>query len=1650
MALLTRLWKHFPKKVSVLLILSTLILSNYRAVEGPGIVQVDTIGPYLNGLFPDEAPSNGSGTFSYSIENAYPNLTFVDPLDMEELPNGKMMVIGKPGYVWMFDHDPGVSQKTLILDLSGQTILGGDSGMLGLVLHPEFGQANSPNRGYFYVWYRYAPQLGVHGRQGYMRLSRFTLEDGATTVNPASEYPLIQQFDRHDWHNGGDMFFGPDGFLYLSVGDEGGANDQFNTTQRIDQWLFGGVLRIDVDMRGNGISHPILRQPIDPASPPSGWPPSRTQGYYIPNDNPWVDNTGDVLEEFYAIGLRSPHRMTYDQPTGDIWIGDVGQGTREEISVVRKAYNLQWPYKEGLVNGPKTRPDPLIGQDIPPVFDYPRSFGNCVIGGLVCRSSQYPELLGKYLFADHERQNIWTLVRDPNGGAPTVEFLLNVPVEGEGSKDGISSFGLGKDGTIYVLDLYGTGLDGGKIHKLVRTNTGFVADPPQKLSDLGVFTDLSTLTTAPGILPYTVNAPLWSDRAEKKRWIAIPHEGAFNQPSEKIIFSSEENWRFPPGTVMIKHFELPIDENNPSLVTKLETRFVVFDKQSSAYGLTYRWNDAGTEAFLINSEEQRVINVKLANGSTISQTWDFPSRQQCMSCHNVVAGYSLGIKTRQINGLMTYPSTGITANQLETWNALGIFHEDIGHTAHHPRSADIWNTNVSREMRVRSYWDSNCAFCHRPNGVEAVFDARGKVPLYEQMMINATVISHASPENGKVIIPQQPLQSVLWSRDNSVDADQMPPIAKNVVDQDYMNLLTDWIDELPTQPPHQLQDGWYQLVFRHSQYALTVDQAKTYHQAGLIQSANQSLSAQKWFLQHMGEGKYRIMNSNSEMALAVEDMRTSAGRQITQQNWKGNSHQLWYIHEVSSGYFNITNVYNGLNIGLANGDTQPGAIVKGVLPEASVWSQQFSVLPTTGTPLSCVTYLSDLNWVGNPTNGWGPVEKDQSNGSTGSNDGQPMSINGQTFAKGIGAHANSEIIYQLGGQYQTFQCYIGVHDGTCSAGSIQFEVHTDGVLQYQSPLLTQADDAIPVILNIAGANELKLIIRDGGNGKTCDHGNWADAKLESCGFESCPNEELVAIPKCFYTLFGVNSEETSNGGHAVRAFDDNPNTIWHTEWVAQDPTHPHHIDIDLGRPYLLAGLKYLPRPAGSLNGTIGSFEIYTSMDGMGWGNPVSKGTWPANHDEKEALFTATEAQFIRLEAKNEVNGNPWTSAAEIEVLSKPCMEGKQSIGESGLVDANIFWQTITLQQTYIDPVIVFSDPSHNDDDPVSVRVKNITSNSFQVRLEEWSCQGAFHSIERVPYVVLEAGVHQLPDGTKVMAGHAEGVHQNWTSHSFPGTFTQTPILFTQCVSTNGANPVVTRTNHSAIQDASFEVRLQDIAGNHVNESVDWIALTPSAFNGAFPFEAGTTGTTVDENWYSLSYDQCYSDPVTLIKMGSFYGGDIANLRFQNPSGTGLEVFVEEEMCSDSEVAHTEEDVHYWVLSRPGLIYGNSHTIVHAKVYLMGPWDGSNMKTALNDEGLLPRFQPYQHTSMAYDGNECVTIAPLDAVDWVLVQIRHPEDHLKVIEQRACFLNKEGMLIDLDGKPGVHFGKIDYSSGYISIHHRNHLSIVTDEAHDLRR
>ncbi len=781
------------------ILIGILVVTGRGYAQSYGLNSGAAIGAYLNNSLPTTAPNS---TATYDVTVAYTNLVFNLPLFLTPYPRTNLMVlIEKNGIIRTFPNRPnvGVSEVNVLLDISSKVFNISDSGMTAIAFHPEFGIPGSPNRGYVYVTYKWRPNpdLGANVDFSYYRLSRFTVPDGTMAADTNSEVILLQQFDQQEWHDSGNLMFGQDGYLYFGVGDEGGANDQYNVTQIINQRLMSGIFRIDVNENPTN-SHAIIRQPFHHPNLPAGWPESYSTNYFVPNDNPFVNANGSNLEEYYALGFRNPYRFSQDLVTGRIWIGDVGQSTREEIDILQPGRNYQWAYMEGIVAGPQPRPATIIGIEQPPLWDYPHNNGDgCIIGGYVYRGANFPGLVGKYIAADNDSGRIWA-VSSTNG--TTLDSAVSIASMPPGSVyGGTSTVGQDANGELYFVKIGGVGA--GQIYKLTSIVTT-VPDPVTPLSALGVFTNLATLAPLSGLHGYTVNTPLWSDGAVKKRWFAVPNDGTHNTAAEQITFSATGDWKFPAGTVFVKHFELPLNDTNSAVTQRIETRLLVMDQNGGAYGLTYKWRADGSDADLLTNGTNANYLITDATGNTRTQTWSFPSRTDCIICHNANAGYVLGLRTHQMNCPTTYPETGVTDNQLRALGHIGLLGANYSESqlTNYLKSYSITNTSASLELRARSYLDANCSQCHRPGGVQAFFDARFTTPLPSQNIIQGLTQLFITDTNDRVVVPQDLPHSLAYNRLSRVGQFQMPPLAKNVVDSNAVSLIAAWINSLPPGP----------------------------------------------------------------------------------------------------------------------------------------------------------------------------------------------------------------------------------------------------------------------------------------------------------------------------------------------------------------------------------------------------------------------------------------------------------------------------------------------------------------------------------------------------------------------------------------------------------------------------------------------------------------------------------------------------------------------------------------------------------------------------------------------------------------------------------------------------------------------------------
>ncbi len=795
----------------------------YRVGGNSGFSNAATVSVgYTNSLIipntqlnvPPDPPST-----AISLVPAFPGLSLTEPVCLVTPPgeNRRLFVCLKAGSIQVIPDVTAPTPTASTFLTLANVATSSECGVLGLAFHPQY----STNR-QFYVFY----SVNI-GSDLYQRVSRFTTSAGNPNFADAStELVLIEQRDEQTNHNGGDLHFGEDGYLYITVGDEGAQNDAENNSQRIDKDFFSGILRIDVDKKPGNLepnAHP------NPGALVTGKPnvnavrryANNLAAYSIPIDNPYVhtDNGGPwtgsyngssisagnrpyVRSEFWATGLRNPWRMAFDRVTGDLWIGDVGGSQREEVNLVEKGQNnllekgknFGWAFREGTIDGPKSGQAPtnfatLYGAE--PLHAYNHGTGttqgDSVTGGFVYHGTRVPALTGKYVYADYESGNIWSLQR--NGAAPPTVTRI-------GGKAGISAFGSDpSNGDILLADV-----NSHLIHRLVSTTVD--STYPPTLSATGLFADLTDLAPAPGMVPYQVNLPFWSDHAEKSRWMIVP-DGVSD-----FTWSRDGKWTLPNGTIWVKHFDMRMQRENPASLKRIETRLLV-KNAGGAYGVSYRWNEAGTEATLVADGGEDFPLAITDNGVPVPQTWRIPSRADCMICHTPQAGHALSFNTRQLN--LEQDILGISGNQLTTLHQHGFFTNDPGSPNLLPRHLKPGEEEFSEEARVRSWLAVNCAYCHMAGGTGlGNWDGRAELTLAQTGVILGVAANNNGDPANKLIVPGDPTHSIILNRAAATNGfTRMPPLGSNVIDTVSVDLLTRWIDgELDAQLTY---DEWQAL-----------------------------------------------------------------------------------------------------------------------------------------------------------------------------------------------------------------------------------------------------------------------------------------------------------------------------------------------------------------------------------------------------------------------------------------------------------------------------------------------------------------------------------------------------------------------------------------------------------------------------------------------------------------------------------------------------------------------------------------------------------------------------------------------------------------------------------------------------------------------
>jgi len=733
-------------------------------------------------------PASLPSATGYTTENALGSLQFAEPMSVVSIRHetNRLFVAERDGILRAVNLAPATPVASEYLDLrdllaAGETFnKGGENGFLSVAFHPDF----ATNR-LLFVYFSF---IATDGKL-FQRLHRVEV-DSSTSNSPgiASHTRLLTIYDRANNHNGGTIDFGPDGYLYLSLGDEGGGGDQYNNARFITQdpaagrtGFWGQMVRLDVDNRPGSLTPQAHQQ--NSTSYPSA---VNAAAYKVPADNPFIGRTtwhnltinpASVRNEIWATGLRNPFRWSFDRPTGRLFLGDVGQGAWEEINIMSAGGDFGWSWREGTheYNSPPSPADPPATgfSPVEPIYDYGRSSngvlsGNCVTGGAVYRGNRLTELFGAYIFADLTGPIV---ALRQNGTGWTAERL--------GTEGSIVHFGQDpRDGDLLFCA-------NGQVKRLVRSGTSGTA-PPATLSAVNAFSSLATLAPQPGIVPYDVNVPFWSDHAIKRRWFSI------RNTTDKATYSRDGNWTLPTGMVWVKHFDIETVRGQPSSARKLETRILV-KTTSGTYGLSYRWRQDQTDADLVGEGGANDPLSITVNGSTTSQTWRFPSRGECMNCHTPAGGHALSFNTRQLNRDHLYGTQA--QNQLTALQVAGYLSNTVDGVHTLPAYAAAGDTTVSREWRVRSYFAVNCSQCHQPGGpASGNWDARATVETDQAMIVNGVLLDPAGDAANRFTVPGDVTHSVALRRMQGIPS-RMPPIGSNVIDQSAVDLLTAWITQ---------------------------------------------------------------------------------------------------------------------------------------------------------------------------------------------------------------------------------------------------------------------------------------------------------------------------------------------------------------------------------------------------------------------------------------------------------------------------------------------------------------------------------------------------------------------------------------------------------------------------------------------------------------------------------------------------------------------------------------------------------------------------------------------------------------------------------------------------------------------------------------
>lgn len=649
----------------------------------------------------------------FYVASAFDGLAVEHPTDIQVVDGSLAFVVGQTGKITRLYREGEAWKADTFLDVHGELpYTDGESGLLSIALAPDFASS-----GTVYVSYI------SRGTTALLHLGIYRYHSDGKRILPESREEIFGQDRPEPTHHGGKLRFGPDGYLYVALGD--GVPTQPLLRPQDPNELYGKIMRIDVSGPGEG-----------------GKP------YRIPPDNPFVGKEG--RPEVYAYGLRNPWSLWFDDQKR-LWVADVGSDRFEEINIVVKGGNYGWPYREGtscLYSTPCDSPS-----FIDPVVAYPHVNGFAAIGGFIYNGS-VPSLKGRYIYGDFMSGRMWSASStDPKLTDPQEVFF----------DTGVMLSGIAPDanGEILALDWYGN-----RVFRIAPT-------PPRvargtSLRALGCL-EAGSSDMARDLVPYDVNAPLWSDGAAKKRWVTMPRD-------KKIAVAPDDVFTMPAGTMFLKEFSLG--------GRRIETRMMYRDPELDWLFYAFKWNAEGTDATLVGNDGETVPS---AEGK-----WDIPSQSQCLACHGAQVGRVRGFEIAQINRNIEYPN-GEESNQLATMDHVGYFDPPLnlvkaGWLA--PPFGDL----DTLESRARSYLHANCSFCHSVIiGVSGFNLTKWQTLADLQIVCRSTRSNDFGIKDARVLYPGKPEKSLIVHRMSLEGHGQMPPIGRKKADTAAIKLISDWI-----------------------------------------------------------------------------------------------------------------------------------------------------------------------------------------------------------------------------------------------------------------------------------------------------------------------------------------------------------------------------------------------------------------------------------------------------------------------------------------------------------------------------------------------------------------------------------------------------------------------------------------------------------------------------------------------------------------------------------------------------------------------------------------------------------------------------------------------------------------------------------------